>query len=1276
MHLTRGDPASEEEEQVMRSIKSFGILAAAIAAVPGIALAAGEGEVYVPQVLTHQPDVQLPGDTLIGDQSGRFRYAPAGPVFTGGAEADVDATWVGTGFSWLTGANWSTDPQIPDGPNAIARFSQGSGGGTVSLGSAVTLSRLDMNDPQYKSVYGGGGGTLNFAGAGQIHANGSNFDFPSTIFTFTVGGGGNVIGGTGTLLTTIGGTAGLNKTGDTHVQLSNANTFSGPINISGGGKIITTVGDDAFGNASNPITLNNGSIQISTANMTANRVITAGPGGGTIHYVGAGRTFDLAAGDIAGSGTMTFNGAFGANASTAGTISVNTSHTGTLNVAGGTLNLGGANGAFRNSSHVLVAGAMNLRAGNNDRIGNSAAVIMQGGQMTVYNQEALGNVTFDGSTQIIALTSGSSLSMNSLTRNNMATARFLGQNLGEGGSTITFGAAPTLVGGLIPWAYGSSSDILFTNPESQTNTVVTYGPNGVQPVNTLESNQANWNSSVNALIDDAGANITGTRNVNSLVLRVSDFYQSDPMRVTGNGTINVASGVVLSGNAGFTSGGAINSGPGNIVDANLNAGSNTFYIHTPSAVELNGVLSGSGGLVKTGGRTAAFNGANTYTGETQLTGFVRFTGNVLSGQPSPFGADTSPIVLYSGNIVPRNLADQSANGTMSAILALDDTQTVPSTFSRPLNAASGSVLIRNFAESGGTLTMNGNIAIGEAARVSFQGFGPAAGETNSNSFVINGVMSGPGRVEYSGIGTALVHAALNGQNTYTGGTAASGNLYVGANSVGTPGNITSGPFGTGSIQMSAAGTFLASGGPRVILNPLNSYSGNVTLGDGIDLAGEVRFLSSNRVVDVPSGTAKISGGIGSGAGIFKQGVGTLVIGGNSTYDGVLNIGNGATPGGVVVIDSDTATGSTTTNSGVNADLSGGGNVMLLRGGRTIGDERMFIRGNGIGSMGALHAESGNNTWGGRVSLSAQYANAGSASVSVLSQQMSIGADAGATLSITRSISTLDSGASNGGTTVFLAPAIGMNKVGGGLVNVGSDAFVATRSSGGTSTFEASVLTSGSLNVAAGTLRMLPGVGATRSVADVASVAIGAGAKLDLTNNAMVVDYDGPSQLGNIRTLIVQGYNGGAWNGSGIMSSMADASNFGLGYAEASGVLSYSGTPADALFLGNVVDESAVLVRHTRYGDADLNGVVNLSDFNRLAANFGSVSAVWSQGDFNYDGLVNLADFNRLAANFGLQAAGPDVSPEDWSNLASAIPEPSSLAFAAVGALALVRRRRR
>ena len=93
------------------------------------------------------------------------------------------------------------------------------------------------------------------------------------------------------------------------------------------------------------------------------------------------------------------------------------------------------------------------------------------------------------------------------------------------------------------------------------------------------------------------------------------------------------------------------------------------------------------------------------------------------------------------------------------------------------------------------------------------------------------------------------------------------------------------------------------------------------------------------------------------------------------------------------------------------------------------------------------------------------------------------------------------------------------------------------------------------------------------------------------------------------------------------------------------------------------------------GDANLNGTVNLDDFNVLAANFGMTNRTWQQGDFTYDGRVTLDDFNALAANFGLSAGANGPTAEDWSALASAVPEPATVSVVAT-ALILARRRRR
>ena len=218
--------------------------------------------------------------------------------------------------------------------------------------------------------------------------------------------------------------------------------------------------------------------------------------------------------------------------------------------------------------------------------------------------------------------------------------------------------------------------------------------------------------------------------------------------------------------------------------------------------------------------------------------------------------------------------------------------------------------------------------------------------------------------------------------------------------------------------------------------------------------------------------------------------------------------------------------------------------------------------------------------------------------------------------------------------------------------------------------DVSALDVAQLDVSGGTLRLLAGSGRTRTT----QLNVDTVAQLDITDNPAVVDYPPPaplfSPLPTIKARIADGYNGGSWNGSGIISSQANATQLGVGYAEASAV-----APVPAFF--GSVDDSTVLLRLTRYGDANLDGQVNLQDFNRLASNFGATgTGLWSQGDFNYDGNVNLQDFNRLASNFGLSAAGPEVTPDDWARLGAAVPEPGAIGAVAMAAVALIRLRRR
>ena len=144
--------------------------------------------------------------------------------------------------------------------------------------------------------------------------------------------------------------------------------------------------------------------------------------------------------------------------------------------------------------------------------------------------------------------------------------------------------------------------------------------------------------------------------------------------------------------------------------------------------------------------------------------------------------------------------------------------------------------------------------------------------------------------------------------------------------------------------------------------------------------------------------------------------------------------------------------------------------------------------------------------------------------------------------------------------------------------------------------------------------------------------------IDLNDNEMIVDYTtGSSPITAIQDLLKSGYNAGAWTGNGIRSTTAAAvagspnvaDKRAIGVAEASEVFS----TFPATFASQDVDNSTVLLRFTYYGDATVDGTVNLLDFNKLSANYNASGKRWGTADFNFDGNCNQLDFNALAGNY-------------------------------------------
>jgi hypothetical protein len=243
---------------------------------------------------------------------------------------------------------------------------------------------------------------------------------------------------------------------------------------------------------------------------------------------------------------------------------------------------------------------------------------------------------------------------------------------------------------------------------------------------------------------------------------------------------------------------------------------------------------------------------------------------------------------------------------------------------------------------------------------------------------------------------------------------------------------------------------------------------------------------------------------------------------------------------------------------------------------------------------------------------------------------------------------------------------------GGTLTLGSDAGSAQSANlavdvtGAAATFEVGQHLR-SLHVGSGTVRSA-GTLVTRELG------IDGSGRLDLTGGGLVADYapGAASPLAGVTASILAARGSGGWDGPGLTSSSATATaGVMLGYAEATDLPGGSG----GMFLGEAVDSSAVLVRVTRGGDANLDGVVNFDDLLSLAKHYGrDVSAAaggaWFNGDYTYDGVVNFDDLLVLAKNYG-QTAPADAIPgttasfqADAAAAFAQVPEPAAGALLA------------
>jgi autotransporter-associated beta strand protein len=241
---------------------------------------------------------------------------------------------------------------------------------------------------------------------------------------------------------------------------------------------------------------------------------------------------------------------------------------------------------------------------------------------------------------------------------------------------------------------------------------------------------------------------------------------------------------------------------------------------------------------------------------------------------------------------------------------------------------------------------------------------------------------------------------------------------------------------------------------------------------------------------------------------------------------------------------------------------------------------------------------------------------------------------------------------------------GTNVAAGTLVLASANAFPSGASNAGTG-----------LTVGSGATVQIANHGGGATVVPLVSSLINNGS-IDITNNAMALKGAGAS-IGTISNQIAAACNNGAWNGTSgsigvITSSVAAADSTHLtAVGVATGLTSFE---------GGMVSASDVLLKYTYYGDANLDGQVDGTDYSRIDNGVLMNLTGWYNGDFNYDGVINGSDytlidnaFNTQGANIEAQFASPAAQIAGGSGI-SAVPEPTTLVLLGIGSVGLLGRR--
>ncbi|BAH76424.1 autotransporter-associated beta strand repeat-containing protein [Solidesulfovibrio magneticus] len=784
-----------------------------------------------------------------------------------------------------------------------------SGSGNLTKSGSGTLI-LSGDNSAYSGAMTVSAGTLSIGsasnlGMGALTLNGglllTTADISSLTNNVTIGSSGGTFYTNGSNLTlagTITGTGALTKSGYGTLTLSGANAYTGATTVNAGTLAVTG------SLATSSITVASGATLDFSGSLTS---LTSLTNSGTINLASS-LTFSDADCIIISTGSILAASAtdvaiqLGAGDDTV-TLGPGATVRGIIDGGGGsnTLTLVGSvslDGAVRNFQSLVKQDAGSWTISGDVDLGTGTLLVSSGALTLEGCVTASGATIASGATLVWSPTADTTFSGvisgdGALTKSGTGTLTLSGANTYTGATAITGG---TLSISSVDNLQGTSGVTLAGGTLQATGTLtlnksIALGSGG----GTFEVANSGDTLTLSGVITDAVSGTAGslTKTGSGTLYLTGNNTYTGGTNING-GTVNI----VADANLGDASGGLTCNGGtlqigADIVssrDVTLNAGGGSFDTNGHD-LTLNGTVSGSGGLTKTGVGTLTLSGDAAYTGATSIqAGTLSLGGSCSSSSIAVASSATlnfapSKTVTYAGSITGSGQVTKT--GVYALTLSGDN-----SGFTGDLTLAGGTLSVSNdnnlgastasLAFNGGTLATTADMTIAQSIAVNAGG---GVLDNTGNALTLASSLSGSGDLTLAGSGTTNLGATFDG-SAYSGAlSVSSGTLHLvsgeslggtlsiasGAtlNGVGTVGNLSvSGVISpgnspgaltvTGDFVQSVTGVYVCQVTPTA--NDLIAVTGNATLSGTISIQPEYTYYNSGTVWTVlTTQTGSISG---------------------------------------------------------------------------------------------------------------------------------------------------------------------------------------------------------------------------------------------------------------------------------------------------------------------------------------------------------------------------------------------------------------------------------